>query len=393
MSANTVPNNTVRNPTTSAAELHLTPEHIAATALATLPAIGPQRLRLLLDLLGAVDAWRTVRGELAPGDRIAALLAQENFARIWRQAATDDVLRRVEGALHDHHISVVLATDPLYPSALRGDHAAPAVLFARGNLATFAQRRAGVIGTRAASAAGRHFARGLGRDLSRNGVAVVSGLARGIDAAAHLGVIDAFESGSSGPIAVVATGLDVVYPREHTKLWSAVAECGVIISESPPGCGPDAFRFPLRNRILAAASEVLVVVESRATGGSMITVEQALSRSITVMAVPGAPQSESSVGSNRLISQGAATVCDATDVLVALGLNHQRHITPSETRVPPSADEHVVLAGLSSGPLTFEQLVERLRLPIAEVALRLGRLEAHGWVVANAGWWEALVAR
>ena len=118
MSANTVPNNTVRNPTTSAAELHLTPEHIAATALATLPAIGPQRLRLLLDLLGAVDAWRTVRGELAATERIAALLAQENFARIWRQAATDDVLRRVEAALHNHHISVVLATDPLYPSAL-----------------------------------------------------------------------------------------------------------------------------------------------------------------------------------------------------------------------------------------------------------------------------------
>lgn len=303
------------------------------------------------------------------------------------------MLRRVETELHDHRISVVLATDPSYPSVLRGDHAAPAVLFVRGNLATFAQRRVGVIGTRAASAAGRHFARGLGRDLSHNGVAVVSGLARGIDAAAHHGVIDAFDSGSSGPIAVVATGLDVVYPREHAKLWHAVAECGVVISESPPGCGPDAFRFPLRNRIMAAASEVLVVVESRASGGSMITVEQALARSITVMAVPGAPQSESSVGSNRLISQGAATVCDATDVLVALGLDHQRHITRSETRVPPSADEQVVLAGLGGGPLTFDQLVERLHLPIAEVALRLGRLEAHGWVVANAGWWEALVAR
>ena len=133
MSANTVLSNTGSDLPPSAAELHLTPEHIAATALATLPAIGPQRLRLLLALLGAVDAWRTVRGELAASDRIAALLAQENFAHIWRQAATDDVLRRVEAALHDHHISVVLATDPSYPSALRGDHAAPAVLFARGN--------------------------------------------------------------------------------------------------------------------------------------------------------------------------------------------------------------------------------------------------------------------
>jgi predicted Rossmann fold nucleotide-binding protein DprA/Smf involved in DNA uptake len=137
--------------------LVITPEHIAATALATLPAIGPQRLRMLLSGLGAVDAWRTVRGELPAGDRIAALLAQENFAHIWRQAATDDVLRRVEAALRDHHINVVLATDPSYPSVLRGDHAAPAVLFARGNLTTFAERRAGVIGTPFCSRVGSRF--------------------------------------------------------------------------------------------------------------------------------------------------------------------------------------------------------------------------------------------
>ncbi len=379
-----------------------THEHVVAAAVAALPLVGPQRLRTLIGGLGAVDAWRTIRGELAAHDHIAALLAQHDLRRIWRKAATDDMLTRTEQSLIDNDIAVVLATDPHYPAVLRSDHAAPAVLFVRGDLTVFQRRRVGVIGTRAASAAGRHFARQIARDLARNDVAIVSGLARGIDAAAHHGVLDAHDAHDAAssiatqcapPIAVVATGLDVVYPREHATLWNAVAECGVIISESPPGCGPDAFRFPLRNRILAAASEVLVVVESRAAGGSMITVEQALQRSISVMAVPGSPHSEVSAGTNHLISQGAATVCDATDVLVALGLDHRHHAASIDPRVPPAPTERVVLDVLAQRPLTFDQLVAQLCLPITEVALRLGRLEAQGWVVSNAGWWEALVRR
>jgi DNA processing protein len=226
--------------------------------------------------------------------------------------------------------------------------------------------------------------------LAANGVAVVSGLARGIDAAAHLGALDALDA--APPIAVVASGLDVVYPREHATLWGSVAEHGVVLSESPPGCAPDAFRFPLRNRILAALSEVLVVVESRETGGSMITVEEALKRGVTVMAVPGAPLSSTSAGTNQLLSQGAAPVRDATDVLVALGLDHERHRSHRETRIAPSPEDRVVLNALLQQPLTFDQLVQRVGLPIQDVAIRIGHLETQGWITANAGWWEALVS-
>ena len=364
-------------------------EHVVAAALASLPQVGPQRLRVLVNELGAYDAWRIIRGELPPTPRIAALFAQHDLGRVWRQAATDRLLEHIAESLTTSGMSVLLLSDAEYPEALRGDPSAPAVLFVRGNITALRHRRVGVVGTRAASAAGRHFARRLSCELAANGVAVVSGLARGIDAAAHLGALDALDA--APPIAVVASGLDVVYPREHATLWGSVAEHGVVLSESPPGCAPDAFRFPLRNRILAALSEVLVVVESRETGGSMITVEEALKRGVTVMAVPGAPLSSTSAGTNQLLSQGAAPVRDATDVLVALGLDHERHRSHRETRIPPSPEDRVVLDALVQQPLTFDQLVQRVGLPIQEVAIRIGHLETQGWITANAGWWEALV--
>ena len=393
-------------------------DRVVAAALASLPGIGPQRLRTLVRGLGVLPAWRAVRGEAPAPDHIAAMLRQDGLDRALRRAATVQLLDQMAAALHDGNIRVLLATDAEYPASMRGDFAAPAVLFAKGDVSAFANRRVGIIGTRAASAAGRHFARRLGRELAHNGVSVVSGLARGIDAAAHRGVIDACDATSSvasngkshlagpiapniessiaapiaAPIAVVASGLDVVYPREHATLWQQVAERGVIVSESPPGCAPDAFRFPLRNRMLAMASELLVVVESRATGGSMITVDEAAKRGITVLAVPGSPHSDTSAGTNALIAQGATSVCDAADVLVALGIDHHRLAASSDARPRPSAADKVVLDALARRPSTFDHLVAELDLPIEDVAVRLGRLEAQGWAVVNGGWWEALLA-
>lgn len=365
---------------------------MVAAAVASLPGIGPQRLRLLVGGLGPLEAWRVVRGETAAPGHIAALLRHDGLDRVLRRSATRELVERTDDAVRASHMRVMLPSDLEYPASMRGDFAAPAVLFARGNLAAFDERRVGIIGTRAASASGRHFARRLAGDLARNGVAVVSGLARGIDAAAHRGVLDDDEATGS-PIGVVASGLDVVYPREHTSLWSRVIERGVLVSESPPGCSPDAFRFPLRNRILAMVSEVLVVVESRATGGSMITVDEAVKRGVTVMAVPGSPQAESSAGTNRLIADGATTVCDVGDVLVALGLDHQHHSTCSDARPRPTARDARVLRELAKQPATFDQLVAALDMPVVEVAISLGRLEVQGWAVSNGGWWEALLPR
>ena len=223
--------------------------------------------------------------------------------------------------------------------------------------------------------------------MSEMGICVVSGLARGIDAHAHVGAL----AGRCGPAGVVASGLDVPYPAEHRQLWSQVADRGVLISESPPGTAPEAHRFPLRNRILAAMSEVLVVVESRAKGGSMITVREAMKRDVTVLAVPGSPDAPVSEGANILLRDGCAPVLDVNDIVVALGLDTRRSHRACDLRVQPEGDEALVLSELRVAPQSIDSLVMRTGQDALTVAVLLGRLEAKQWVAQVDGWWEALL--
>ena len=199
-------------------------------------------------------------------------------------------------------IDAVTARDPEFPAVLRHDPQPPAVLFVRGDLAALDARRVGIVGTRNATQTGRDIAFELGTALAEAGVAVVSGLAKGIDGAAHRGVL-----GVDGgrPVAVVGNGPDAPYPRVHAALWAEVCARGVLLSEWPPGTAPEPFRFPLRNRILAALSEVLVVVESRERGGSLITAQAAIERSVDVMAVPGSVRNRAAAGTNQLLRDGA----------------------------------------------------------------------------------------
>src|SRR5262249_15322114 len=154
----------------------------------------------------------------------------------------------------------------------------------RGSLAALDRPRVGLVGTRRCTPTGKSVARQLGRELAACGVAVVSGLAIGIDGCAHQGALAAR---AAPPVGVVGSRLDVVYPKSHRRLWDDVAAAGVLLSEAPLGAPPEPWRFPARNRILAALSDVVVVVESHAAGGSMHTVRAAVDRGIPVMAVPG----------------------------------------------------------------------------------------------------------
>ncbi|MDP4901850.1 MAG: DNA-protecting protein DprA, partial [Ilumatobacteraceae bacterium] len=280
-----------------------------------------------------------------------------------------------------------------------------AVLFYQGDLSALNARRVGMIGTRSATASGRYFASHLAFELTQNGVCIVSGLARGIDAWAHRGALRALEKTHSEevkkskpafgklapPVGVVASGLDYVYPKEHGDLWRQVAQTGVLLSESSPGAAPEAFRFPLRNRILAALSEVLVVVESRDKGGSMITVDEAQKRDITVLAVPGSPRNIASVGTNLLVQQGCLPVVGVDDILVALGLDNRRANTASFDPRPRLSEQDAHLVAVMVGaPFSLDEFVIRTGVPLLEAAISLGRLEALGWVVNNSGWWEVI---
>ncbi|MHB1089617.1 MAG: DNA-processing protein DprA [Ilumatobacteraceae bacterium] len=380
-----------------------------AAALAALPLLGPHRLRKLLSCHVPSEAWAVVRGDHRAHSSVEALFSREFLGDKLRERATDAHVQAVYERCIKSDIHATFIGESEYPAILAVDVAAPAVLFWCGDLSALTQRRVGIIGTRAATAAGRYMASQLAHDLTNQGVAVVSGLARGIDAWAHRGAIHAalhahtVSTSSSTtygrPIAVVASGLDVVYPRENAQLWSDVQNHGVILSESPPGTPPEAFRFPLRNRILAALCEVLVVVESRVVGGSMITVEEAQKRDVMVMAVPGSPRTSSSAGTNLLLQQGCAPVVDVADVLVALGLDHRRCFPNTfDPRHRPSDGDHVVLGAFSNGvcssdAFTLDQLMVRTKGDLVSTALALGRLEADGWVVNNSGWWEAVGPR
>jgi DNA processing protein len=242
---------------------------------------------------------------------------------------------------------------------------------------------------------GRHFARALGRDLSEANVAVVSGLARGIDGEAHAGVVEVQRRTAiaASPIGVVASGLDVVYPREHDWLWNSVAETGALISEYPPGTPPGVHRFPQRNRIIAALSEVLVVVESDVAGGSMHTVREAMVRGIDVMAVPGAPSIRTSSGTNALIADGCAPITSVDDIMTALGLCEGRSSSRVDVREVPRGLLAHVLNVVRHEPVTVETVSLRCNLPVIDTAVCLGQLRQMGWVDDSTGWWEALVAR
>ncbi|PHX93813.1 MAG: hypothetical protein CK542_02840 [Acidimicrobium sp.] len=380
-------------------------DHLMAASLTALPKIGPKRLTTLLKYHDPQTAWAVVQGRAKPHAVVAALMQESGLGAMWRANATLDLQEQILGRCKNSGIYVVLHGESNYPSCLKNDLAPPAVLFYQGDLQALKARRVGMIGTRSATASGRYFASHLAFELTAQGVCVVSGLARGIDAWAHRGALRALEKTRSeemkksksafgdvaAPVGVVASGLDYVYPKEHGELWREVAQTGALLSESPPGSPPEAFRFPLRNRILAALSEVLVVVESRDRGGSMITVDEAQKRDVTVLAVPGSPRNIASVGTNLLVQQGCLPVVSVDDILVALGLDNRRANEKSfDPRAKLSEQDAHLVAVMVGAPFSLDEFVIRTSVPLLEAAISLGRLEALGWVVNNSGWWEVI---
>jgi DNA processing protein len=192
-------------------------------------------------------------------------------------------------------------------------------------------------------------------------------------------------------VGVVGSGLDVVYPAQHQGLWHDVAARGVLLSEVPPGAPPKGFRFPARNRIIAALADAVVVVESRVTGGSMLTVDEAAKRGVTVMAVPGSVRNRAADGTNQLIRDGAAPVTDVDDVLIALGLDRLRLAEPRrESRARPRRADVELLTLISGEPIDIDRLVQLSGRSLVDVAVALGRLESAGWIIQTGAWFETV---
>ena len=246
-----------------------------------------------------------------------------------------------------------------------------------------------IVGTRSCTGEGRRTGHDLGRDLADAGVAVVSGLALGIDAAAHRGALSA-GPGAGGPVGVVAGGVDVTYPPSHAALFDEVAAAGVVLSEAPLGTPPERWRFPARNRIIAALADVVVVVESHDRGGSLHTVDAAIERGRTVGAVPGPVRSPASAGTNALLADQALVVRDAGDVLVALGLGRSP-LPPASGRLPAGVVEGAdaaVLDAVGFAPTPTDEVVAAAAVGLGAALTALHRLVAAGLVEAGPGSWS-----
>lgn len=343
-----------------------------------------------------------------PGD-VAAALRRWGPVEAWARAGVRAYPHAVAAQLVAGGVQVTWIGHPDYPAALAGDHQAPPVLFSVGDLHALHGRTVAIVGSRDCTRYGRDVADELGRDLAAQGVRVVSGLALGIDGAAHGGALAA--AGGAPPVAVVGSGIDVVYPRRHARLWREVAAAGVVLSEAPLGAAPEPWRFPLRNRIIAALAEIVVVVESRHQGGSRHTVEAAMARDRQVMAVPGPVRSPTSALPNALLADGCHPARDAVDVLVALGLatgppaspvgaagavaaaGPAGPAEPHDPRPPPSDLGLAVLDAMGWQSASFEQLVLATGRSPAEVGVALAHLECAGWVSGSGGWWERVGCR
>jgi DNA processing protein len=316
-----------------------------------------------------------------------------------RRSSPDEVLARYSAA----GVAIAVRGSPRYPPPLLGFERSPAVVFTTGGRAAPAldaswSPAVGVVGTRSATHYGLEIAAEIGSGLSAAGVSVVSGLALGIDSAAHEGALTRLADGAF-PVAVVGCGIDVVYPARTARLRERVAESGLVVSDAPLGAPPEPWRFPMRNRLLVALCVAVVVVESHRAGGSLLTAGLALELGVDLLAVPGSVKSPASSGTNDLIADGALVARDVDDVLVAVGLAAADPVRPARAvcadgrrrpgevpappRVAPAgapADDELteaersVLAAVEDVPTSVERILERVGAPLGPVSLALERL-------------------
>jgi DNA processing protein len=286
--------------------------------------------------------------------------------------------------------ALVAAEDPLYPPQLAAVPCMPPALFVEGDVALLTRPQVAIVGSRSATAAGREAAFDLAARLAVFGFTITSGLAAGIDAAAHEGALAA----GGTTVAVCGTGLDRVYPPEHAGLARRIAASGALVSEFPTGTAPIASNFPRRNRLMSGLSRGVIVVEAAARSGSLITARLAGEQGREVMAVPGSIHNPLARGCHRLIKDGAALVESVDDVLAALGAAPpgiaagaalSAHARAKSAPAPLDSDAEMLLNALGFEPTDFDRLVERTGWPAPSVLSKLQLLELEGWIEALAG--------
>nr|WP_090240900.1 DNA-processing protein DprA [Pseudomonas guineae] len=349
----------------------------ARLRLHCLPELGPRRFRKLLSAFGSASAALS-----APASAWRSLGLPQACSEARRSEAVRERAAQSLAWLESETQHLLMWDDPIYPGLLAELADAPPLLFVQGDPTLLEQPQLAMVGSRRASRPGLDTAHSFARSLAGGGFVITSGLALGIDGAAHQGALDA----CGKTVAVLGTGLQCLYPARHKPLAAAIiAQGGALVSELPLGCPPHASNFPRRNRIISGLSVGVLVVEASPSSGSLITARLAAEQGREVYAIPGSIHHPGARGCHQLIREGATLVEGIEDILQALrGWQAQPPISAASK---PESYSHPLLDLLHAAPHSSEALVAASGLPLAEVLAALTELELGGRVACEGGRW------
>ena len=355
------------------------------------PGVGNATFHALLDTFGTVDAIYNASHKQLSALAIKSAIKTDVFDALSKQTKPD-ISADINWLAEDNH-HIITLFDETYPARLKELPDAPPILYVRGDIDYLMQPQLAMVGSRNPTAAGRNTAREFARHLSNAGITITSGLASGIDGASHEGALQ----GLAGTVAVVAHGLDIIYPAEHQKLAQQITEHGAVISEMPIGTQPQRGLFPRRNRLISALTLGTLVVEAAQKSGSLITARYAIEQNREVFAIPGSIHNPMAKGCHQLIRQGAKLVETASDILEELCIPCQQTTSypkkpekniqenRKDTHQALDPDHQKLLKCLAYEPASIDELVLHSHFTAAEIASMLLIMELEGIIVCQNG--------
>lgn len=333
--------------------------------------IGAVRMQGLAAYFGDMQsAWNANAADLAEAGLGGKLIERVTMAR--KNVNLDQVWEKIE----TQGIKILTWQDEAYPTRLKEIDQPPPVMYIRGEYLPDDLFAVSIVGTRKVTPYGRQVSEELASFLAANGITVISGLARGVDAIAHQTALKA----GGRTVAVLGTGVDKIYPPEHKALAEQIIQRGALISDYVPGTPPEASNFPPRNRIISALSLAVVVVEAGETSGALITAEFAAVQGREIFAVPGSIFAPQSKGTNKLIQNGALPLLSVNDLMQALDINRIGEHKTARKALPADETEAKLLSVLSSDPMHVDAIRNQTDLPIAKVSATLALMELKGMV-------------
>jgi DNA processing protein len=340
-------------------------------AFSLVKGIGAVRFQALLDYFGDPQiAWGAPTGALRDIGLSEKVI--ENLVNVRSSVDLDRIWDQIESK----GISILIQSDQGYPQHLKELNQPPPVLYTQGDLIADDVWAIAIVGTRRVTAYGRQVAEDIAGGLARNGLTIISGLARGVDSIAHQAALNA----GGRTIAVLGSGIDRIYPPENRELAEKIVAHGALISEYFPGTAPEASNFPQRNRLISGLSMAVIVIEAGQSSGALITASFAADQGREVFAVPGNINSPASMGTNRLILDGAHPVLSVDQVLETLELKKVSAHQTARIVLPGDAIEAQLLETLGEEPLHVDEITNRTEIPVEKVTATLALMELKGMV-------------